>query len=66
MKTLVIHPKDETTEFLSKIYADKDWKVMSSKLTKADLTKQIVVHDRIVMMWNGGKMGLDFSIRINF
>lgn len=58
MKTLVIHPKDETTEFLSKIYADKDWKVMNSRLTKSSLTKQIKAHDRIIMMGHGGEMGL--------
>jgi len=58
MKTLVIHPKDETTDFLCNIYADKDWKVMNSKLTKAALTKQIAAHDRIVMLGHGSEMGL--------
>jgi len=66
MKTLVIHPNDETTEFLNKIYEDKDWKVMSFELTKAALTKQIAVHDRIVMLGHGSDMDCDVSIRINF
>ena len=58
MKTLLIHPKDEKTEFLSKIYADKDWKVMNSRLTKTALTKQIAAHDRIVMLGHGCESGL--------
>ena len=58
MKTLVIHPKDETTDFLCNIYAEKDWKVMNSKLTKAALNKQIAAHDRIVMLGHGSELGL--------
>jgi hypothetical protein len=58
MKTLVIHPKDETTDFLSIIYADKDWTVMNSNLTKSALTKQIAAHNRIVMLGHVSEMGL--------
>jgi hypothetical protein len=58
MKTLVIHPNDETTDFLSRIYADKNWTVLNSKLTKAALTKQIKAHDRIVMLGHGCERGL--------
>lgn len=58
MRTLVIHPKDETTDFLCKIYADKDWKVVNSKLTKTALIKQIAAHDRIVMLGHGCESGL--------
>ena len=58
MKTLVIHHKDEKTDFLSRIYADKDWTVMNSRLTKAALTKQIKAHDRIVMLGHGCERGL--------
>lgn len=28
--TLVIHPKDQTTDFLSEIYLDKNWTVINS------------------------------------
>jgi hypothetical protein len=58
MKTLVIHPKDESTDFLRNIYAENDWKVMNSKSLKAALTKQIAAHDRIVMLGHGSEMGL--------
>ena len=58
MKTVVIHPKDETTDFLSSIYANKDWTVMNSKLTKTALTKQIKAHDRIVLLGHGCELGL--------
>jgi hypothetical protein len=58
MKTLVIHPKDETTDFLSTIYAGKDWTVItdnpSGKLLKAELKS----HDRIIMLGHGTNFGL--------
>lgn len=34
MKTLVIHPKDSTTDFLSEIYSDKDWTVINTNTSK--------------------------------
>lgn len=58
MKTLVIHPKDVTTDFLSKIYLDKDWYVISDNISKSGLKSQIKSHDRIIMLGHGTSDGL--------
>lgn len=59
MKTLVIHPDDKTTHFLSTVYADKDWTVMTNnKCSKSLLKSLIKSHDKIVMMGHGSPMGL--------
>lgn len=58
MKTLVIHPKDSTTDFLSVIYSDKDWTVINSNTSKKILKEQIKIHDRIVMLGHGTEKGL--------
>lgn len=59
MKTLVIHPKDKTTDFLSVIYQDKDWTVITDPyLSKSKLRKAIKEHDRIVMLGHGTPKGL--------
>jgi hypothetical protein len=50
MKTLVIHPKDSTTDFLSVIYSDKDWTIINTNISKKVLKEQIKTHDRIVML----------------
>lgn len=59
MKTLVIHPKDHTTDFLSAIYADKkDWTVINNNPSKTELKNAIKSHDRIVMLGHGTPYGL--------
>lgn len=58
MKTLVIHPKDPTTDFLSEIYSNKDWDVININLSKTLLKEQIKTHDRIVMLGHGTEKGL--------
>ena len=58
MKTLVIHPKDSTTDFLSEIYSDKDWTVINTNTSKKLLKEQIKAHDRIVMLGHGTEKGL--------
>ena len=58
MQTLVIHPKDETTDFLSVIYADKDWTVVNTRPSKSKLKELIKSHDRIIMLGHGTKDGL--------
>ena len=58
MKTLVIHPKDETTYFLSEIYKDKDWTVINENISKKVLKEQIKGHERIVMLGHGTERGL--------
>jgi len=58
MKTLVIHPKDSTTDFLSDIYFDKKWTVVNTNISKKSLKEQIKLHDRIVMLGHGTELGL--------
>jgi len=58
MKTLVIHPTDITTDFLSEIYSGKDWTVINTNVSKSFLKQQIREHDRIVMLGHGTKFGL--------
>jgi len=58
MKTLVIHPKDSTTDFLSEIYYNKDWTLINTNTTKKFLKDQIATHDRIVMLGHGTENGL--------
>lgn len=58
MKTLVIHPKDNTTEFLSEIYSDKNWSVINTNTSTKNLKEQIKIHDRIVMLGHGTEKGL--------
>lgn len=58
MKTLVIHPTDYTTRFLTLIHKDKDWTVITEDATKKFLKKQIKNHDRIVMLGHGTELGL--------
>ena len=58
MKTLVIHPKDSTTDFLTGIYSDKNWTVINTNTSKKILKEQIKTHDKIVMIGHGTKFGL--------
>lgn len=58
MSTLVIHPKDITTDFLAEIYSDKNWTVISANTSKKNLKEQIKAHHRIVMLGHGTKFGL--------
>ena len=64
MKTLVIHPKDPTTTFLSKIYEGKDWTIFDSHskdISKSKFHKLVKEHDRIIMMGHGCPSGLFYS-----
>lgn len=58
MKTLVIHPKDSTTDFLCEIYKDKNWTIINTNISKKLLKEQIKKHDRIVMLGHGTEKGL--------
>jgi hypothetical protein len=59
MKTLVIHPKDKSTEFLTEIYKNIPHKnVVSGGVTKYELAKLIGQHDRIIMCGHGTGYGL--------
>lgn len=59
MKTLVIHPTDYSTRFLTEIYKDhKDWTVITENVSRKVLKNQIKDHDRIVMLGHGTESGL--------
>ena len=59
MKTLVIHPADESTNFLSPIYEGKGWTVLTDGLAESLEVKALIEeHDRIVMMGHGAPNGL--------
>lgn len=68
MKTLVIHPKDSTTDFLKVIYKDHaDWTIVTdATVSKAELKKLIKNHQRIIMLGHGTEDGLigSFTRRI--
>ena len=57
--TLVIHPKDASTDFLARIYKDKDWtSIRSWPQGPASLKRFINCYDRIIMMGHGTPSGL--------
>jgi hypothetical protein len=59
MKTLVIHPKDKTTDFLSVVYEDiKDCEVLRSNPQCVGIRKAIKKADRIIMLGHGTEYGL--------
>lgn len=59
MSTLIIHPKDHSTDFLKPIYAPiKDKTVIRGGIRKTDLMKLIEDHERIIMLGHGSPRGL--------
>ena len=59
MKTLIVHPEDPTTKFLTGIYATLTNKtVITGGITKVELWKYIDNHDRVIMLGHGTPMGL--------
>ena len=63
MKTLVIHPKDASTDFLRPIYEDLNCTIIKNTkdVSKSFVEKAIRYHDRIIMMGHGSPHGLFFS-----
>jgi hypothetical protein len=64
MKTLVIHPSDDSTDFLKKIYEGKDWTIVNDRnacRSRKVITNLIKKHDRIIMMGHGHPYGLFYS-----
>ena len=62
MKTLVIHPKDKSTQFLDIVYNPIPNKtIITGGVTKDELRKLIEEHDRVMMCGHGAPMGL-FSV----
>lgn len=61
-RTLVIHPKDRSTDFLKPIYANiVGATIVTENWSKEDVNAAIDTHDRIIMMGHGSPYGL-FSI----
>ena len=57
--TLVIHPKDASTDFLARVYKDKDWDIIKSwPKDPASLKRFMDCYDRIIMMGHGTPSGL--------
>jgi len=65
MKTLVIHPDDRSTDFLSQIYEGRDFTVENrhkgEDYSKNEFIQQVKDHDRIIMMGHGYPGGLFMS-----
>jgi hypothetical protein len=62
MKTLVIHPQDPSTDFLSEIYNNSDnFTIIRTGLTKGEVKDLIKKHEKIIMMGHGSSSGL-FSV----
>ena len=58
MKTLVIHPADASTDMLKGVYADTDWTIVNTEISRNSLNRLIREHDRIIMMGHGSADGL--------
>ena len=59
MKTLVIHPKDDTTTFLDRVYEDLDEvTLVQGGVNQAQLKDMIESHDQVMMMGHGTGHGL--------
>ena len=59
MKTLIIHPEDSTTTFLSQIYAQLTYKTLiRGGISKSEIPKLIESHDRVLMLGHGSPYGL--------
>jgi hypothetical protein len=62
MKTLIIHPSDESTSFLDIVYSTiSDKTVITGGVSKTELMRIMEEHDRIMMMGHGSPGGL-FSV----
>lgn len=69
-RTVVIHPKDKSTEFLSRIYKDKkDWTIKRDRINSYDVKEESDLYintivdnfDRIILLGHGGPSGLFYS-----
>jgi hypothetical protein len=62
MKSLIIHPADASTDFLSPIYANiSDAIILNGVGTKDQVAELISEHDRVIMLGHGSPFGL-FSV----
>jgi len=59
MKTLIIHPSDESTTFLEIVYKNIPNKtVVTGGISKMEVIRLIESHDRVMMMGHGSPGGL--------
>jgi hypothetical protein len=59
IKTLVIHPKDSSTDFLKPIYQHlTDATILTGGKTKDEVRELIEQHDKIIMLGHGSPSGL--------
>ena len=59
MITLIIHPQDDSTEFLKEIYKDlPDTIVVNYDISKNDLISLLNICDRVMMLGHGCQYGL--------
>jgi hypothetical protein len=59
MKTLIIHPKDSSTDFLKPIYSGLDEVTLVTRDWSRDqIIEAIQTHDQVMMMGHGGPWGL--------
>ena len=59
MSTLIVHPKDSSTNFLKPIYAPiQDKTIINGGISKSELRKLIKNHDRVIMLGHGTPIGL--------
>ncbi len=61
MKTLVIHPQDDTTSVLKIVYENhiNDWTIITDpNISNKNLKNLIKNHDRIIIMGHGSPNGL--------
>jgi hypothetical protein len=59
MKTLIIHPQDNSTGFLNIVYSNvEDKTVIEGGKTKKEVLKLMEDHERIMMMGHGSPQGL--------
>ena len=62
MRTLIIHPKDDSTSFLDIVYSPiQDKTIITGGVSKTELIQLILEHDRVMMMGHGSPGGL-FSV----
>ena len=62
MKTLIIHPKDPSTQFLDIVYTPINEKtIITGGVSVGEIKALIEKHDRVMMMGHGSPMGL-FSV----
>ncbi len=67
LKTIVIHPFDETTHFLQEIYKDKDFHVLSGPdFPKESINPLMKKYDRVLLLGHGLSYGLLSGCRLFF